>query len=37
VFTDDPYEHLKVLEEVFQKDREVGLMLKHSKPCSGKR
>ena len=31
VFTDDPYEHLKVLEEVFQKHREVGLMLKPSK------
>ena len=31
VFTDDPFEHLKVLEEVFQKHREVGLMLKPSK------
>ena len=31
VFTDDPYEHLKTLEEVFQKHREVGLMLKPSK------
>ena len=31
VFTDDPYEHLNVLEEVFQKHREVGLMLKPSK------
>jgi hypothetical protein len=31
VFTDDPYKHLKVLEEVFQKHREVGLMLKPSK------
>jgi hypothetical protein len=28
VFTDDPYEHIKVLEEVFQEHREVGLMLK---------
>ena len=31
IFTDDPYEHLKVLEEVFQKHREVGLKLKPSK------
>ena len=30
VFNDDPYEHLKVLGEVFQKHREVGLMLKPS-------
>ena len=26
IFTDDPYDHLKVLEEVLHKYREVGLM-----------
>ena len=28
VFNDDPYKHLKVVEEIFQKHRKVGLMLK---------
>ena len=31
IFMDDPQEHLKVLEEVLQRHREAGLMLKPSK------